>query len=191
MLTFLNTLVNVDKSVPTSVLTLTQGDVNNLFMAGQCAMMINGPWQIPGIKASADVTFKWDVSGWPYKVQPTSILGGENFAIGAGTHVQEAWDVMWDRMSISRGIPQPSYVAEESGEKLKDMIARIDAGHARLIKEFDAYNPDVLIIIGAFIFFWSLAYMTGSLDIFFGPLLNFLPFTNRGAPPAGIPVTNF
>jgi multiple sugar transport system substrate-binding protein len=57
-LAFLNTLVNEDKSVPTSVLNLTQGDVNNLFMAGQCAMMINGPWQIPGIMENADVTFE-------------------------------------------------------------------------------------------------------------------------------------
>jgi protocatechuate 4,5-dioxygenase beta chain len=31
---------------------------------------------------------------------------------------------------------------------MKDMIARIDASHARLIKEFDAYKPDALIIIG-------------------------------------------
>lgn len=95
-LRFLNTLVNVDKSVPASVSTLSQGDVNNLFMAGQCAMMINGPWQIPGIKANANVKFKWAVSGWPYKAKPVSILGGENFAIGANSNVKEAWDVlMW------------------------------------------------------------------------------------------------
>jgi multiple sugar transport system substrate-binding protein len=93
-LKFLNTLVNVDKSVPASVTTLSQGDVNNLFMAGQCAMMINGPWQIPGLKANANVKFKWGVSGWPYKVKPVSILGGENFAIGANSHVKEAWDVI-------------------------------------------------------------------------------------------------
>jgi multiple sugar transport system substrate-binding protein len=93
-LTFLNTLVNVDQSVPTSVLNLTQGDVNNLFMAGQCAMMINGPWQIPGIMENADVTFEWSVSGWPYNVEPTSILGGENFAIGAGADVEAAWEVI-------------------------------------------------------------------------------------------------
>jgi multiple sugar transport system substrate-binding protein len=93
-LTFLNTLINEDQSVPTSVLNLTQGDVNNLFMAGQCAMMINGPWQIPGIMENADVTFEWGVSGWPYNVEPTSILGGENFAIGAGSDVEAAWDVI-------------------------------------------------------------------------------------------------
>jgi protocatechuate 4,5-dioxygenase beta chain len=61
---------------------------------------------------------------------------------------QEAWDQMWARLSLDRGIPQPAYVAEETGEKLQDMIRRIDAGHAKLIEEFDAYKPDLLIIIG-------------------------------------------
>lgn len=94
MLRLLNTLVNVDKSVPSSVTTLAQGDVNNLFMAGHCAMMINGPWQIPGIRANASVKFKWGVAGWPHLTKPVSILGGENFAIGADSHVKEAWDVI-------------------------------------------------------------------------------------------------
>lgn len=94
MLEFLDTLVNVDRSAPSSVTTLTQGDVGNLFMAGHCAMMINGPWQIPGIEANAGVRFEWGVSGWPYRTKPVSILGGENFAVGAGSHVKEAWEVI-------------------------------------------------------------------------------------------------
>lgn len=69
-------------------------------------------------------------------------------APGMYAKTQEGWDGMWDRLSVARGIPQPAYVAEETGEKLKDMIERIDAGHARLIEEFDNYKPDLLIIIG-------------------------------------------
>lgn len=69
-------------------------------------------------------------------------------APGMYAKTQEGWDQMWDRLSLSRGIPQPAYVAEETGEKLKDMIARIDAGHNKLIEEFDRYKPDALIIIG-------------------------------------------
>jgi protocatechuate 4,5-dioxygenase beta chain len=61
---------------------------------------------------------------------------------------EEGWDQMWDRLSLSRGIPQPAYVAEETGPKLKEMIGRIQHCHAQLIEEFDAYKPDVLIIIG-------------------------------------------
>lgn len=69
-------------------------------------------------------------------------------APGMYSKSQEGWDQMWDRLSLSRGIPQPAYVAEETGEQLKDMIKRIDHCHARLIEEFDAYKPDLLIIIG-------------------------------------------
>lgn len=62
--------------------------------------------------------------------------------------IPEEWDGLWGRLTLSKGLPQPAYVAEETGEKLKDMIARIDRGHNKLIEEFDAYKPDILIIIG-------------------------------------------
>jgi hypothetical protein len=35
------------------------------------------------------------------------------------------------------------------------------------------YN--LVVLIGAVIFFWSIAYMTNTMDIFFAPLMNFLP----------------
>ncbi|ROP74544.1 ABC transporter substrate-binding protein [Curtobacterium sp. PhB115] len=41
-----------DGSMSKSVVNWTQADVNDQFMAGKAAMMINGPWQIPGLKAS-------------------------------------------------------------------------------------------------------------------------------------------
>ncbi|WIE65663.1 ABC transporter substrate-binding protein [Curtobacterium sp. MCLR17_036] len=41
-----------DGSMSKSVLNWTQADVNDQFMAGKAAMMINGPWQIPGLKES-------------------------------------------------------------------------------------------------------------------------------------------
>jgi len=61
---------------------------------------------------------------------------------------EEEWDQTWDRLSLSRGIPQPAYTALERGENLADMLARIDAGHKKLTAEFDRYRPDLLIIIG-------------------------------------------
>ena len=92
MLTFLRTLTAEDRSVPASVTTLSQSDVGNLFIAGKCAMMINGPWQVPATASRA--RFRWNVAGWPYQTRPVSILGGETFGIGAGSHVTEAWDVI-------------------------------------------------------------------------------------------------
>jgi multiple sugar transport system substrate-binding protein len=92
-LTFLNAMMNEDGSIPKDALNWAQGDVNNQFMAGKCAMQINGPWQIPSLNA-ADLTFTWNVSDWPNNGTPTSILGGENFAAGNGDNVEAAWDVI-------------------------------------------------------------------------------------------------
>ena len=74
-------MMNEDKSIPKDALNWAQGDVNNQFIAGKCAMQINGPWQIPNLRA-AKLGFTWNVSDWPNNGTPTSILGGENFAAG-------------------------------------------------------------------------------------------------------------
>ncbi len=92
-LTLLNTMMNEDSSIPVSALQWGQGDVNNQFLAGRCAMMINGPWQLPGIR-EANPAFEWDVAAWPNGGTPTSILGGQNLAIGAGSDIEAAWDVI-------------------------------------------------------------------------------------------------
>ncbi|MGL4609278.1 MAG: ABC transporter substrate-binding protein [Trueperaceae bacterium] len=92
-LALLNAMMNEDKSIPKDVLNWGQGDVNNQFMAGKCAMQINGPWQVPGLE-EANLEFTWNVSDWPNNGTPTSILGGENFALGNGDNVEAAWDVI-------------------------------------------------------------------------------------------------
>lgn len=92
-LALLNTMMNEDMSIPRAALQWGQGDANNQFLAGKCAMMINGPWQLPGIRA-ANSEFAWDVAAWPNSGTPTSILGGQNFAIGAGANADAAWDVI-------------------------------------------------------------------------------------------------
>lgn len=92
-LRYLDTLVNEDASVPESVVSMGQADVFNQWIAGQCGMMINGPWQLPEIEEAAP-DFAWDVVPWPANVEEASILGGENYAIGAGTDVEAAWDVL-------------------------------------------------------------------------------------------------
>ena len=44
-------------SVSKSVVNWTQADVNDQFLAGKTAMMINGPWQIPALNAQTAVTY--------------------------------------------------------------------------------------------------------------------------------------
>ncbi len=48
------------------------------------------------------------------------------------------------------------------------------------------YN--IVILLGTIGFFWSIAYMTGTEEVLFAPLVYFLP---HSAPPQGIPGTEF
>jgi multiple sugar transport system substrate-binding protein len=70
------------------------GDIPGQFMAGNAAMMINGPWVINSLQNEApDLAFT--VAGLPYPEdgQPANGLGGENFSIFASSDVQDcAWD---------------------------------------------------------------------------------------------------
>lgn len=65
-----------------SVDSWSQSDVNNQFIAGKAAMMINGPWQIPALQATAGLN-------WAYVPIPAptagdvsqSPLGGEDYTV--------------------------------------------------------------------------------------------------------------
>ncbi|MDD2969832.1 MAG: ABC transporter substrate-binding protein [Lachnospiraceae bacterium] len=61
----------------------TQGDVMNQFISGNVAMMINGPWQVPTMRAEAP-DLKWNVALIPQYSQYASGLGGENYGVIAG-----------------------------------------------------------------------------------------------------------
>jgi multiple sugar transport system substrate-binding protein len=87
---FLADLVNKDKSVSKAVINWGMGDVYQQFAAQKCAMMINGPWQVPNFK-NDKVSFKWGVAPWPKDKVGVSILGGENLALGNGKNVDEAF----------------------------------------------------------------------------------------------------
>ncbi|PGH51885.1 extracellular solute-binding protein [Streptomyces sp. Ru87] len=52
-----------DGSVSRSVVNWNQQDVNDRFIAGRAAMMINGPWQVPVLSAQDKVD--WAVAGIP------------------------------------------------------------------------------------------------------------------------------
>lgn len=51
------------KSASSAVVTWNQQDVNDQFIAGRAAMMINGPWQVPVLGAHKDL--KWEVAPVP------------------------------------------------------------------------------------------------------------------------------
>ncbi len=80
-LAFLTNLIN-DGSMSKSVVGWSQADVDNQFIAGKAAMMVNGPWQIPSLTAAKSLN-------WAYVQIPTrtssqvsqSPLGGEDYTI--------------------------------------------------------------------------------------------------------------
>lgn len=87
-LTFIGDLVK-DGSMPKEAINWTQGDVMNQFISGNLAMMVNGPWQVPTMRAEAP-DLKWNVSLIPKDAQFASVLGGENFGVVAGDNVDAA-----------------------------------------------------------------------------------------------------
>ncbi|GAA1584244.1 MULTISPECIES: ABC transporter substrate-binding protein [Kribbella] len=69
-------------SASKSVINWTQGDVNDQFIAGKAAMMINGPWQIPALDKNPKI--KWGVVTFPVNKPdqtPVAPLGGEAWTV--------------------------------------------------------------------------------------------------------------
>ncbi|MFI5690400.1 extracellular solute-binding protein [Kribbella sp. NPDC051586] len=69
-------------SASKSVINWTQGDVNDQFIAGKTAMMVNGPWQIPALNKNPKI--KWDVVTFPLNKPdqtPVAPLGGEAWTV--------------------------------------------------------------------------------------------------------------
>jgi multiple sugar transport system substrate-binding protein len=76
------------------VISWTQGDVLGQFQNGKAAIMVNGPWQIPTLRAD-NPDLQWDVATLPEEKQGASILGGENQAIVKDSkNLDAAWELM-------------------------------------------------------------------------------------------------
>ena len=67
----------------------TQGDTMHQFIAGNLAMMINGTWQVPTMRAEAP-DLHWNVAPIPMDATQASGLGGENYAVIAGGNEEGA-----------------------------------------------------------------------------------------------------
>jgi multiple sugar transport system substrate-binding protein len=79
-LQFVEDLQN-DGSMSKSSINWAQADVNNQFLAGKAAMMINGPWQLPALNAKKGLEF--DSVPIPTRTgdAPVAPLGGEAFTV--------------------------------------------------------------------------------------------------------------
>ncbi|MGN6445829.1 sugar ABC transporter substrate-binding protein [Amnibacterium sp.] len=70
-----------DGSMSKSSITWAQADVDNQFIAGKAAMMINGPWQLPSLNAAKGLEF--DSVPIPTRTGDPTVapLGGEAFTV--------------------------------------------------------------------------------------------------------------
>ncbi len=91
-LTFVQELIN-EGVMSKECINWTQGDVMNQFIAGNVAMMVNGPWQIPTMQSEAP-DLNWKVTLIPKDAQYASALGGENYAVVTGGNVDGALDFL-------------------------------------------------------------------------------------------------
>ncbi|WP_026939868.1 sugar ABC transporter substrate-binding protein [Humibacter albus] len=80
-LQFVTDLQN-DGSMSKSALNWSQADVNNQFVAGKAAMMVNGPWQLPALNAKKGLHFASVPIPTPSADEKVvSPLGGETFNV--------------------------------------------------------------------------------------------------------------
>lgn len=106
----------------------TQGDVMNQFIAGNVAMMVNGPWQIPTMQSEAP-NLNWKVTLIPKDTEYASCLGGENYAVVQGGNIEGALDFL-------------EYATEEDQVKyLMDAFGYISADQTIAESQFEVDSP--------------------------------------------------
>jgi multiple sugar transport system substrate-binding protein len=89
-LTLWKTLVD-DGYASKSVVNWTQADVEAQFQAGNAAMMVNGPWQLPVLNGTKGLHFGVVSIPVPSAADPSvSPLGGEVWAVGHSNSSREA-----------------------------------------------------------------------------------------------------
>jgi len=89
-LTLWKTLVS-DGYASKSVVNWSQSDVEAQFQAGNAAMMVNGPWQLPLLNAAAGLHFGIVPIPVPAASDPAvSPLGGEVWSVGRSNPAREA-----------------------------------------------------------------------------------------------------
>lgn len=131
-LTYIQDLVN-EGVMSKECINWTQGDVMNQFIAGNVAMMENGPWQIPTMQSEAP-DLNWKVTLIPKDTEYSSVLGGENYAVINGGNVEGALDFLTYATS------------EEQVKFMMDKFGYISADKNIAANQFEADSPYQLFV---------------------------------------------
>ena len=95
-LSFIDSLVK-DGSMSVDCINWSQADIAKQFAAGNCAMMINGPWNVSVVKAD-NPSLDFGVALIPKSDdgEYATCLGGENLCVTASADVDAAWEfISW------------------------------------------------------------------------------------------------
>lgn len=112
-----------EKSMPNDCMNWSQNDLSRSFLAGEIAMMENGPWSLASLDESG---IDYGIFRFPANVTTGVVLGGEVLAAVAGMNVEGAISfidyynrkgVMEDICQITGNIPPKTALAESFGEK--------------------------------------------------------------------------
>ncbi|GAA4895071.1 sugar ABC transporter substrate-binding protein [Streptomonospora salina] len=138
-LEFVSSLID-DGSASRSAVNWTQADVNDQFVAGNTAMMINGPWQKPVLDEHPDVD--WGVVEVPVPEEgadPVAPIGGTTFTVPANSRNPEreqvagelvtcltASDAQLEWSTKANNVPVAPQAAEEYREQVPELAAFAD-----------------------------------------------------------------
>ncbi|WP_209559617.1 extracellular solute-binding protein [Frigoribacterium sp. PvP032] len=128
-----------DGSASRSVVNWTQADVNDQFMAGRAAMMVNGPWQIPALQADSDVDYGIATLPVPEAGDtPVAPLGGEVWTVprtgdaekqALAAQVVECLNTDENQLDMATKrftIPSKTAVATEFGQQVPEEQVFVD-----------------------------------------------------------------
>lgn len=117
----------------------TQGDVMNQFISGNVAMMVNGPWQIPTMRAEAP-DLNWDVTLIPKDAEFASVIGGENYAVVAGGNEEGALDFLayaTQKEQVTFMMTQMGYISADKEIAAEQFSSEEDAVYKKFVDQLE------------------------------------------------------
>lgn len=112
-----------EKSMPNNCLNWSQNDLTTSFIAGEVAMIENGPWSLSALEESG---IEYGIFQLPRNQTVGAVLGGENLAAIEGKNVKGAVsfinyynreEVMEEICQITGNIPPKPELAEQFGKE--------------------------------------------------------------------------
>jgi len=149
-----------EKLIPSDAIVMrSHNDLRTRFVAGNIAMMVNMPFQIPILREEAQKSgLEWGVVPLPADKERTSILGGVNVAASARSpHGDVAWDFIRfvaESPTYRQGLidsyqlpPRKDYLADPAWQPSQEMKVFIDNMEVARARAYGPAYPQVSDIL--------------------------------------------